>query len=78
MSETTESVPDNHLYYSVSFDTDTLKFYIDVFRHYLELLETGLKSLQDDPFIAKPLSEDVIDNVPIAREISRIKQYIEF
>ena len=69
MSETTESVPDNHLYHSVSFDTDTLKFYIDAFKHYLELLETNLKSLKDDPFIAKLLSEDVIDNIQITREI---------
>lgn len=78
MIETTESVPDNYLYHAVSFRADTLKFYIDAFSHYLALLETDLQSLQDDPFISKLLGEDVIENVPIAREISRIKQYIEF
>jgi hypothetical protein len=66
--------PDHHVYYPwMSFYPDTIKFYLEGVRFYERLLKSDVEALTKDPDINTILSKEVLESLPIHKELRRVK-----
>jgi hypothetical protein len=67
--------PDHHVYNSVSFDPDTIEFYLTAFQFYESLLDGDLKAAREDPDLRAILGDKVLESYPIAKELKRVQRF---
>lgn len=72
--------PDNHMYSWISFNNDTLHFYLAGVEHYENLLKEDINAIEEDKDLAFLLSEKEKNRLEIYQELAqvlRVQKYLE-
>ena len=71
----TEQEPnDSHIYNWVSFNNDTLHFYLEAIKFYEELLKEDVQAIESDKDLAMLLGERERGEFEIQRELARVQR----
>ena len=75
MTEPTKEPSDQHIYNWVHFSLEAINFYIASLNFYEKNLQDNLKSFSIDPDLKSILPENIIESLPISREIAYIQHF---
>lgn len=78
MSETVPEPNDNHIYYVVSFNGDTFRFFLKSLRFYLQLLQKGSQELNLDDDLREFLDDKPERASVLDQEAKRVARVIEW